>query len=340
MSDTPEHITLHFDLPTHAIPLDNFVDCVTGTQEILNNLNKQFFNTSDDIKVSILPAEPGGYIINLIIGVTLVGGGFIFHTLCGSAVTGLFKAAFGGTPEELILQYFDAESKAEILHDHKISQKQKALILMKCTRYFLENNSKTLAGLEITENEFREALEGKNKFFNACLRNKSLKAVGFDGTYNFSVSKNNFSAHIASLSPVEEIESDIMYYETFDLEIYSASSKKNNTAGWGAVLAGSSNIGDIKDQNISFKMLDNNFWNSLDKGNINFSPNLRDKATIQCAFVKSKNKIINVKALNVISYNDVCISKELDEIELKKLCNPISIIKRVKSTQGSLDLFN
>ncbi len=236
LEKSPNHITLHFDVPEHSIPYYQFVDCVNGTELILKNLNQQLFKSSSDIEIQILPSEEGGLKIKIAAYLLLP-----FVTVAIDDIRlGIIKSLVGYSPSEYIISLL-ADGKKSESKELTLDENSKNLILMKCAVSILQNNDAKLMEAGITESSYRDALEGKNKFFNSCIKNEAVRAVGFDDSYNFSVPRKNFSEHVIELSDteiveeVQTIDSQGFFSDTLNIEIFAASSRKHPSSKWRAV---------------------------------------------------------------------------------------------------------
>lgn len=227
---------------------------------------------------------------------------------------GIIKSLIGYSPSEYIISLLADRNKSD-LKELMLDENSKNIILMKCAVSILQNNSAKLMEAGITESSYRDALAGKNKFFNSCIKNEAVRAVGFDDSYNFAVPRKNFSEHVIKLSDseiledVKTIDSQDFFSDTLNIEVFAASSRKHPPSKWRAVLPG------IPDP-ISFDIQDDNFWNAVVASKFCFSPNLQDKAKVQCVYRKSGRKMTDIKVIKVLEYNGVKISAPLTDEQI------------------------
>ena len=55
-------IILHFDVPEHLIPLNQFIDSAKATQNIIDNFNSQLFNGELQYEIRVIAPKEGGLI--------------------------------------------------------------------------------------------------------------------------------------------------------------------------------------------------------------------------------------------------------------------------------------
>lgn len=173
-----EVLPVHFNVPNHYLPLDEFIETARDVEEILNELNFKFFEGKLNIQILVLPSEDGTFLKR--IGFLLLGSATLAWTFLGSDVgKGFVKGLTGHEPA------YWAEQAGE--------GAKELLILKESTKGFLEKDNQTLNQAGITMIEFPSAFKARNDFYSMCLRSEDVKGVEFNKSGKFDIGRGKFS---------------------------------------------------------------------------------------------------------------------------------------------------
>lgn len=297
---------IHFDIDSHALPLADFVKSAQSTQKIINNLSENIFENKPQIKIIVCPPEKATFLA--ILGVIVIGGGGSVWAFLESDIGKRYiKGLTGREPADFAEELGIATVKKLPNIAKEVRNVLYATVISSCTAGFLTKSSAEIQALEMQKEQFKPALEAKNLFYETCLNNADIKAVGFDVSDKFSVNKENF---IDQLSEIPEPEDN-------DKWIISSGSIRVESPTWNA--DGRMWVGKIKDKNrklkdIHFSIADDNFWlHVMNKGLKKVK--VGDNVIVQWARQQSKS-LAAIKVLRVLEYNGQKISNPLTAQEI------------------------
>lgn len=343
-------IILHFDVPGHAITTDQFIDNIIGVRKIIKNLNEVVFDSKAQIKIEITPPKRGSFLINLDINVataTITAFSFASWAFIESKTGSAFiEGLTGRQPEQIAKELGRQVTNIAKDSTQTICEGVATALIKICTLEILIKNNNELIELGINEIEFQEALKGKSQFYNACIDNDQLKAVGFDESNKFMVTRDEFCSHIRneealvvdytpldSLKSIEEITNLEIKFETKEIKIFQMTwSVKNKQPGlWSAVFGS-------KDEIVKFKIIDDEFWKLVKSGQIKPIEAGPVNAVVQWCYEVSENRKTNYKVCKVIEFSGQILSAPLSLEELKLCCGSGSEVTDLQNEQRSFQL--
>ena len=197
-----------------------------------------------------------------------------------------------------------AEKEAENLRSQ---QQFETIIVSETTKSFFQKEEADLRRIGITPQKFRDACEARNKFYEACLHDTEVRALGFDETENFPIKRRDFAALQVALPPKETEPTD----KSWDVEI---SLLKVSSPNW-----------DRTDRQRQWKARDHNghdryfliddehFWHLVRVQAI--SPLIIDTIKVQWAYIGEQRR--KAKVLKVLEYNGAPLGEPLDDNALR-----------------------
>lgn len=305
-------IPLHFDVTEHCIPLNQFIDSAKSTQCIIDNFNREFFNSKLQYEIRIITPQKGGLIELLGIGLT----GYIIKLIWEFFESDVGKAYTKGLTDYEPTHWAELAGKKT----KKLSEIDKKKLCTKIIALmvigFLQKDTADLEKTGFSKEKFFLAYGAKNKIYEGCIKNKEVKGLGFDLSHDFPIKRADFPRFIVELptqQDEQELEEDKNWkVETVDLIVNSPNWKRDNNRKW---QGSTTNIKDI-----AFVIEDDNFWYHVKIKDI--EPSINDNMCVQWAYPENAVKPTNVMVLRVISYNGKEISSELSKDELSaKLTN-------------------
>lgn len=186
----PELLSIHFDVKDHYINKDNHVLGIEATSTIIDELNKRLFDGKLEYEVLVFPSEEGSFKTKLAVKISTVA--MLALTL---SENGLFK----GIVNDLTGAEWD---------NYTIGQNIGGFLRDTTKRLFVTDVS-TLEKIIPSSMNFDKILKVKSDFYNQCIENEEVKALGFDDTENFPIKRNQFFNHIITKDKIRPLVSDL-----------------------------------------------------------------------------------------------------------------------------------
>lgn len=332
-SQVPGELVFHFDVDRNSIPLKQFVDTARASQTILDDFNEQLFDKKFKYELHVKTPEEGSLLE--ILQIFTVGGGVVWAFLCTDIGKAYFKGLTGQEPafwaEKAGLKTRQAvesvlnseEPSTEIVATENLSPDEEAQLdaelAVELIVAFLDANSDKLRKVGITPEKFRKAFSGRNSVYESCIKNPEVKAISFDRSESFSISRKDFPRYIEQLPDpeiTEAAEPSAWNIEAVDIIVNSPNWKRDGRK-WQAATD--------KFQDISFSIEDEGFWHHVDVKDI--QPDIRDNMRVQWAYPLGHSKPSSVRVLRVLTYNGKSISAPLSEQELRAHLDEVHIIE-------------
>jgi len=314
-------ISLHFELIEHSLPLNEFIDTALSAQEIIHCFNNQFFEGHAQYEIVVLPPIPGTFTSLLAIRPKLRKAALVTGAIGGSLLwfiesdvgKGYVKGLTGHEPAYWAAQLGESHNDTiEHLIDPGEVEKQHEcamLILAETTKGFLEKDSVSLRKSDISKQKFYDAYKARNQFYQACFQYGAIEGVGFDGTDNFPVKRNNFLSYVVDLPRKEEELLNPNWLVGIEF-VYVTSpnwDREDDQRGW----KGKGSDG----KTIFFSIEDEEFWKLVQS--VALHTKVVDVLKVQWAFSEGNGNKKNIRVLRVLEFNQDIISEPLDDRELR-----------------------
>lgn len=316
-----EEIYLHFNLPEHYLPIEDFVNSAEGTKKIINNIAKVLFEDKLKYQIVVKAPEKGTLLETIGLIVTVAG-----------PITIAANAYIKGYTGKGILEHIEELGKQHKEEDDKkVSNKLARKVIVDCTKNFLEKENNTLieSGIDIVT--FKNAYIGKNQVFEVCDNNESISSIGFTKEHIFPVTKESFKNHILLIeSEVNQAEQSETKYSIEDIYVTSPEWEEGATE-WRAR--------DKNSEVVRFEIRDKYFWALVKSKEIQTNTG-GDSIQVQWLFeVDDKGKKIqhSYKVVKVLKYNGKEISKPLKEEEI--ISQYINVSKHEDDDENQIDMF-
>lgn len=317
------NLCLHFDKDDHCLTADEFIQVASSTKTIYANLTKDIFNNYFDSELLILAPEKGGVNIEFVINISsqttaiatsasiAIGGGTLFLKFIESDFGKVFVKKLTGND---VVHY--AEKSAELIKDLIEAIYKKPQHEIKQLIEELKQINNQIISLD-------KSLKAKSDLYSMCLSNKSIKNIGFNKSYNFEISRQEFQNHV-SKDMIRHMPPDIMIQELIVTRPVTVESK----AKW-----------ELKDkatnEKVNYSLADEDFKQKVLDGNMLKQTKNDDYLIAKVEYVKElKNgveKNIDKKILEVYQFNDMHFATIPSDLELNKM-----VKKQVTKDQLSL----
>lgn len=325
-------VVLHFDVDSNSIPLWHFVEAARAVEEIIASFNRDLFEDRLEFEIRVLPSQRGSLIE--VLGLWIGGASATAWMFIESDIgKGFIKGLTGKEPFEIAedigqairhaatkksSSLSDTTVEAEIDIDHKkIGTKQlvaATLVLMVVS--VLKSDTSDLHKVGIPQRIGSGAYQGRDRFYQAALKNNELKGIGFGREELFEVERPNFILRTANAQdhyfrffdepglPVARV----LGFETVDILVHSPNWQRH-----GRKWQGSSE----RHKRFNFKIEDEEFWRRLDHEGLPLKA--PDTMRVQMVFEEGARGLVNVQVLRVLNFNGVQLTTPLGEAELESL---------------------
>jgi hypothetical protein len=194
---------IHFDVPQHFLKLDTFVATATSTKRIVDSLNSSLYGGRLDYELLILPPEEGSFLQRIVVVLGLLTAPILFFDsdspaafvegLTGKKPSDWAKDA-GGLLRENILSE-EESSKVGVSYrrwsDDEVCRVG-AQMLVAMTRATLEMDPDDLADIADEEVDISEIIDARADFYDACIFDRQIRAIGFTPKDDFPIPRNSF----------------------------------------------------------------------------------------------------------------------------------------------------
>ncbi|WP_273726150.1 hypothetical protein [Brucella gallinifaecis] len=332
-------LPIHFDLPSHNIPLSTFVQTAEQTAVIVAALNRELFAGKLKYEILVLPPQHGSFKSK--IGILLAVGGILWAGLESSVGQAFVKGLTGHEPAywaeiagKKTKEYLEAGSEdsapekakgSEIAEPEKIKCIATGEILIEATKSFLQSEVLDLEVLGVTTSQFRDAYEARNEFYQACLNTRHLRAVGFEDAPVFPVSRRDFTQLQIVLPPREDDTDETWLTAIADLKVTSPNwDREDRHRNWKGR--------DVNGRDRFFRIDDEHFWQLVKAERLN--THIIDTIKVHWAFRGSPAAPKNIRVLKVLEFNGERLAEPLDDNALDAILGNYFVIET-----DQLDLF-
>lgn len=326
-----EVIPLHFNVPGHHLPLREFIETASNTQEIIEAFNETIFDGKLRYEILVIPPKPGTFTTFLGIVVSVGTGVWVIsQTDVGKAfIKGLtgYEPAFWAEKAGLKLKEALSMDQADNsdIHPEAVDRQSAAMMVSEIAKGFLRKGYNELRNLGISKEKFRDAYKARNEFYQACYRNDSIRSIGFDETDDFPIERRDFPAFIIELPPQTEDEPEQDWVvEVTHIKVTSPNwDRRDESRQWKA------KDGDGKPA--FFTIEDKQFWHLAEVEELHTQ--VVDHLKVQWAFVDENGRRKNIHVLRVLEFNGDHISDPLGDEELK---STLGAYEQHNGSQGGL----
>jgi hypothetical protein len=296
-------IPLHFDVPGNYLPLKTFVETANQTRAIIEAFNCELFEGSLRFEVFVLPPEEGSFKTKL--GVALCGFCGVVWAFAGSDIGKAFikgltthEPAYwaekvGGSIREQLIESHGSANLVEKAARSQLRQRFETAIISESTKSFLQADNTDLRRVGITTQKFRNAYDARNRFYEACLQDTKILALGLDEKENFPIKREDFR-RLKVILPKEEVpQADVPWeVEIVPLSVTSPNwERQDRQRPWKAR--------DSHGRERYFRIEDLHFWNLVSTQELNL--HIVDNIKVQWAYVRDSPR--SARVLRVLEYN-------------------------------------
>jgi hypothetical protein len=309
-------LPIHFDLPSHAIPLETFVRTAEQAEAIIISLNRELFDGKLRYEILVLPPQEGTFKSS--IGVHLLGGWIAVWTFTESDIGQAFirgltleepahwAEKIGSAIREQIVSDDDDETVGEADDasvDHGTKGHAAAEFLVDVAKSFLQTDVAELESVGITTTRFRDSYSARNEFYDACAATPDIRAVGFEDGPVFPIDRSEFARLQVVLPPLKDDDDEPWHTDIVDLKVTSPNwEREDRQRSWKAK--------DAKGRERLFRIEDEQFWGLAKAERLNI--HIMDTIKVQWAFQGKVNSPKNIRVLRVLEFNGDPMSEPLD----------------------------
>lgn len=326
-------VPIYFEMPSTGMILSTFVDTTQEFERTLLGFESDLIKCGLQLRIIVLPPDAGSFRNNL--GVVVIGIGTFWAFLESDTGKGFVFGLTGKLPNEI------AEDVGEAVRE-KISSFDKlpspppeivplekivcGAILAESAKCFLELNTSELQEVGITPALLPQSFSAKNEFFHACEANGRIKSVSFHHDGRYPISRDEFQQRVAQVPPGSE--QDDWEFSTVKFKVSSPNWERLDRK---RLWKGKDDHGST----VFFSIIDPRFWKFSATGRL--TRQHEDRIVAQAAFRRSGGKYVDIVLLNIIRFNDLKVSKYLDEVGLSA-----RLFEKNKGKFGKsdVDLFN
>ena len=183
-----KELCVHFDTEEHQIPLEQFEQTLISYKNIAKDFAENIFEIKSGLKIYVLPPQNGGFEVFLKIFLEHPAISALSVTLAYDVIKGLVKGLTKNEKNEKFKDGFTPELGAEVFGE--------------TIKGFM---SETASEIEILEskinNEYKPnkpinldvSKKQKADFYEACLRDKGIKGIGFSTEHDFPLKRCDFA---------------------------------------------------------------------------------------------------------------------------------------------------
>jgi hypothetical protein len=313
-----EFIPLHFDVPDHSLPLDDFITSANSAKAIIENFNKELFEGKLKYRLMVLPPKEGTFLETL--GIVLCSGiGVAWAFLLSDIGKAYIKGLTGYEPTHWARQageWTKEHLKNDTVQKQQQLEKQKqiSIIIVQITLGFFKKEPDTLRKLGVSKDKFRLAYKARNSFYETCIENRDIRAIGFDETAVFPIKRADFPKFIVDVPTEKEDEDNVEWkVETQDIKVHSPDWERDGR-NWRAKSS--------DDKDVGFSVEDDAFWHHVKIKDI--TPDINDNMKVQWAFPSELGRRSHLKVLRVLSYNGKKLADPLLPEDLEKILQKFS----------------
>lgn len=327
-------LIVHFDTPGHKVELAALSAASSAIDELIFNLSTTVFGISAGVEVHAVAIDEGGFTLNINIGwktiaIPTVLAGF-FHLSESAVVNGFVKGLTGkDIPEyseqlgRTIRQWSDAREDSDLTQPdypayiHYEAEEAAGDLLGDLTAAFLEADNKTVLQYAQQTQHVQEAIVSRKKFFEACLEDPAIRAVGFSETDDFPIQRTEFLQRAAIPVPTDSSVQRIRW-QVITQTILATSPNWDRAdqklRRWkGKTISGST---------VFFSVDDDLFWEEAGKGGLySDTINIMD-AQVLCAIADERT--IERIVVKVLTFNRQDISTPLNQEEIQEMIEALT----------------
>lgn len=304
-----ETISIHFDVPGHAIPLSTFVRTSQEAEAVLRSLTTELLGDVVEFEFLVLPPEEGSFLTR--IGVILLAGWGVVWTFTESDIGKAFLKGLTDHEPAYWAEKLGKTLKSGIKEgeEEKPARTQPvkgiaASILAEATTGFLQKPTSELEAVGVTVDKFRDAYRAKSEFYEACIATPQLRAIGFSESPIFPIRRAEFIDHQAILLPAEPDEEQPWFVATVLLRVPSPNwDREDRARHWKGQ--------DQHGRHRYFRIEDEEFWVRVAAGKI--STHIVDTMKVQWAFQGKPEQPRNCRVLRVLEFNQMKLAEPLTD---------------------------
>lgn len=205
-----ESFFIHFDLTSnkHEIPIQQSIITEQSVYTIIQELNKQLFESKLELTVLVHPIEEGWLLKKICIWILSV----VAIWMVPDTVNWIIKW----------LSWWK---------ERKDYMENWTVLVKDMLQSFIENKNQDLVNNWISYDKFYKAYSAKNKFYHAAIDNTDVKGIWFSKEHNFTIPRNEFAYRTVDLkSKTSKIDPIDKFHDL--IVVSSINTKEDRKLAW------------------------------------------------------------------------------------------------------------
>lgn len=329
-SQPKNQILLHFDVDGHYLKLETFIETAKRADRIIDSINTSLIKSNSTYDLVVLPPESGSFLAKYTIVMTSVGSLFAFlNSDIGSAYvegfTGYSPAYWAKQLGENHLEYFDQSQTSNTEKEATVPLEAceiGAKIITQMTKIILEKDNNELEKIGANTGVISDAMEARNEFYQICISNSDVKALGFTHEDDFPIPRNSFPERAAMRvrkndDDVPEKVEWIVAIENIFVSSPNWEQEDQAFRKWKGK--------DSTRRECFFEIDDAEFWLHVKQKELKVEG--IDRLKVQWAYELSGGRAKNRKVLRVLEFNNEQLAKPLDSDAITAIIGSFSEFK-------------
>jgi len=193
-------LSIHFDVDENYLDLTTFIATANSARKVIEAFSDTYLGNAEEYRIFVLPPDDGSFLSRL--GVWTRRSSLVLAGLLGDdAANGVIKALSGHEPT-----YWAEQATKSLLSaassDFSQAEDRQAIefalrdaecrMMVTITTNFLLKTPEELIQSGISLTSFPKGFLARNEFYDACIENPGVRAVGFSEEDDFPVPRSSF----------------------------------------------------------------------------------------------------------------------------------------------------
>ena len=183
-----KELCVHFDTEEHQIPLEQFEQTLISYKNIAKDFAENIFEIKSGLKIYVLPPQNGGFEVFLKIFLEHPAISALSVTLAYDVIKGLVKGLTKNEKNEKFKDGFTPELGAEVFGETIKGFMCETASEIEILESKINNEYKPSKPINLDVSKKQKA-----DFYEACLRDKGIKGIGFSVEHDFPLKRCDFA---------------------------------------------------------------------------------------------------------------------------------------------------
>jgi len=324
-----DQLFIHFDVSEHHLKLETFIQTATHAQDVIKALDKELFDGKLKYDLIVVPPEEGSFLTRLAVYVWAAGAsiiGFLETDIGKAFIEGLTDKEPAEWVKETTEKYADkiknVTKEDEVALQEAVECGTIARVITRITKNVLEKESRELKRIGITEAHFPNLIEARNEFYEACIADREIKAIGFSDDNDFPIPRQSFPERAIKVTR-KESEDDELPWEVSIESIFVTSPNWDQDDQSSRKWKGKDSIR----RECYFIIIDQEFWGHVKLKDLHVA--VLDVLKVQWAFQIIAGRPQNRRVLRVLEFNGEVLAEPLSHGALTAVLGDITTSRKV-----------